>query len=222
MSALTSAAGQPVGWPAPAMPAIGRAGLLARRALRRRLVVGAVLVALGASVFLGSRQLRSSDSVPPPLADLAQVSIADQLPAPPVLRGGVPTDVDLVKLAEQDHVGAVINVGGANIEERAVARQLHLSYLELPIEPSGVPSARQLSALETAVHRARAAGQGVYLHDEAGGGRVVTIGIMLSLLSSRNPAATLDAVPAAQWSTMSGRQLLAVRSMAATRASDAR
>jgi hypothetical protein len=189
--------------------ALGSAGALGRR----QLVFRMILVALAAGVLGG--QLSG-------LIDLK----GNALPAPPLdattvayhlVRGARPADKDLIALRSEYRVTAVVNLTGPSVEERVVARDLGVDYLELSLAADAAPSAAQLTSVADFVRTHLSKGDVVYLHDDTGHDACVAMSAMLLLLRGDPLDQILAALPAGDRQALSAQQLAALRALAAVK-----
>ncbi|WP_142058278.1 hypothetical protein [Pseudonocardia kunmingensis] len=117
------------------------------------------------------------DSRVPPMPGAALV-----LPA--VLRGGAPSDTELAQLHSTFDVQAIVAIGGASVEERAVARDLDMQLLEFDLGAEAPPSPAQLRELIGFVRATtETPGRAVYMHDATGSGpELVVTAVMLQVV----------------------------------------
>lgn len=195
-------------------PAIGGGGAVAGRALAIRVavVVACVLVLLGLKIVIAGTKPAASSL--PPIRGAARVSAH-------LLRGGRPTDVDLLNMSRQNHVAAVVDVSGANIAERASTSYLGLRYLESPLPELGAPTLVQLVQVADFVRQTDTQGSTVYLHDDGGTGQAVTTTEMLLVLRGSSLAAVRAGRTAAEQGSLSAAEILALNQLAAALATPA-
>jgi protein-tyrosine phosphatase len=104
----------------------------------------------------------------------------------------------------------VVNVRLAGTQEGAVAREFGLDYLALPIPPDAAPSPADLDQLVAFLRSHEQSSDVVYVHDDVGGGRVVSLAAMLLMLRGdplNSVLATLSAdelrhMSAGQWAAL--------------------
>lgn len=184
-------------------PAIGRGTLLRGRPLVTRVLLLALVCALGAGTLAVKAASHRNGFSLPALQGAARV-------APGVLRGGQPADFDLLQLRNGYRVRAVVNVRLAGTQEGAVAREFGLDYLALPIPPDAAPSPADLDQLVSFLRSHEQSSDVVYVHDDVGGGRVVSLAAMLLMLRGdplNSVLATLSAdelrhMSAGQWAAL--------------------
>jgi hypothetical protein len=179
---------------------------------RRRIAVPLVLAALlgtalgiRASGVLGPGP---ADRSLPPLPAVAGV-------APGLLRGGEPSDAEILRLRDDYGVRAVVDVDGMDVEETAVTRSLGLRTLQLTVADGRAPTAPDMLRLvrflrSTVAARPGPGGAGmVYLHDLDGRGPVRIVAAMLQVLRGVPMSEVLDGLRADR-----ARELTAAESLA--------
>lgn len=115
-----------------------------------------------------------------------------------VYQGAIPSDYDMQSLATYFHVDGIVNLGSPSVAEQVTAASLHEDYLYLPV-PAGQPlSWPQLRELTEFVARHDQGADAVYLHDDDGGGRVVSAADMLLLLHGMSTAGDQAGLSGAQ------------------------
>jgi hypothetical protein len=180
---------------------------------RRRLAVVLSLVALlGLALYVrvsGVMRTGPSDASLPPLLAVATV-------APGVLRGGQPSDIELLRLRDSYGVRAVVDVDGMEVEEKAVTGALGLRSLELTVSDRQPPTAEEILRLvrflrSTAATQPGNDGTGVvYMHDFDGRGPVLVVTAMLQLLRGEPLPTVLNRLRAGSSRGLSGAQLHAL------------
>lgn len=199
-------------------PAFGPVAALSRR--HRGGVVAALVVAVAALLLVRASGVLHPDrdlSLPPvPAAALV---------APGIVRGGQPTELDLVRLRDDFGVRAVVAVGGASVEERAVTRGLGVALLELDVADSVEPPAAVLLALIRFLRQVdpaagRDGGGIVYVHDLTGTGPVVVVAAMLQLLSGQQLSAVLAGLDPGELEGLGTPELVALTEVAAAARGD--
>jgi hypothetical protein len=194
----------------PGTPAFGACEPVGWR--RRIAVVLSLLVLLGLALYVrvsGVMRTGHSDESLPPLLAVASV-------APGVLRGGQPSDIELLRLRDNYGVRAVVDVDGMDAEEKAVTGALGLRSLELAVSDRQPPTADEVLRLvrflrSTAATQPGSDGTGVvYMHDFDGRGPVLQVTAMLQLLRGEPLPAVLDQLRAESGSGISGAQLRAL------------
>jgi hypothetical protein len=178
-----------------AVPALGGSTPLGRRGMLVRLV--ALTVLAGAALGVRATGVLHPGEPSPPLPGWARVD--DR-----VLRGGQPTDLDLMQLRDSFGVRAVVDVDGTDVDERAVTEGLGLRLLVLDVGPSEAPAPQDVLAV---ARLARTAGGPVYLHDSTGHGPVVAVAAALRVLGGT----PVRALPPADTAGLSPAQVLALR-----------
>jgi hypothetical protein len=170
-------------------------------------VVGlALIMLLGAGKYVISTRSSGSD----PLATLSggrTVAVGLDI-------GGVPTDYDLQSLAESYHVDGVINISAPDIAEQVSAATLHLAYMHLPVASGAAPTRLQLRTLARFMRSHTSRGAHVYVHDDAGGGRVVAIAEMLLLLRGESRQKVQQEMTAGERGSLSAGQSKAIGELA--------
>jgi hypothetical protein len=180
---------------------------------RRSVAVVLVLAALlGLALYLrASDVLRGghTDKSLPPLLAVATV-------APGLLRGGEPSDIEILRLRDYYGVRGVVDVDGMDVEEKAVTRSLGLRTLELAVTARRAPTAQEMLRLvqflrSTVATQPGGDGSGVvYMHDLDGRGPVLIVTAMLQLLRGVPLSTVLDDLRAGGSRGISGAQLLAL------------
>lgn len=200
------ATGAPTGGPA-AGPAIGgRGGIPVRAAaLRLTVAVACVFLLLGLKVLIADT--KPATSTLPPIRGAAQVTAH-------LLRGGRPTDVDLVNMIRQNHVAAVVDITSPSIAEQASTRYLRLRYLETPVAGDGAPTLAQLDRIAALVRRTGSQGRTVYLHDDDGTERAVATTEMLLLLRGESLTAVRAARTPAEARLLTPVEVVAIGQLA--------
>lgn len=196
---------------APVAPALGPLPSLARRAVVLR--IGAVVCLLALAVLArnsGVLREQPTDSALPPVPGVALV-------LPDVLRGGAPSDTELVQLHDSYRVRAVVAVGGASAEEQAVARDLGIPLLQLDVDDRTPPAPERVLELVRFVRETTdEPNRRVYLHDATGSGPgLITTAAMLQVLE--DPAAlddVLDGLDAAERIRLGAARLTAIEAVA--------
>jgi hypothetical protein len=193
-------------------PAVGPVPPLGRRAVLLRVTVVVCVLALCVLVRnSGALQGEAEGDRVPPMPDAALV-------LPGVVRGGAPSDTELAQLHGTFDVRAVVAVGGASVEERAVARDLGMRLLEFDVGAEVPPSPAQLRELVGFVRATTdVPGQAVYVHDATGvGPELIATSAMLQALG--DPIArrgVLDRLDATERVALGAAQLSAVEAVVA-------
>lgn len=193
-------------WPAPVHPAIGGGGRVPRKVLAWR---GAV--ALGLILLLGVAKfvVAANETAPDPLSALpggGSVTVGLGI-------GGVPTDSDLQALAESYGVDGVVSLSGPNVAEQVTVASLHLGYLVFAVVPRTALTWVQLRTLADFMRSHTSGGDSVYLHDDAGGGRVVAAADMLLLLRGMAWPAVAQGMTTGERQSLSNGQLRAIKQL---------
>jgi protein-tyrosine phosphatase len=185
-------------------PAIGPGSLVSGRPFVARLLL--LVVALG--VCLGTLVTKAAkDAAPlPALRGTAYVT-------PHIIRGSQPTDYDLLQLRNGFGVQAVVNLRLSGSQEGEVAAGFGLDYLALPLAHGEVLNAQQLATLVAVIRRHQKESGVVYLHDDIGGGRVLTTAAMLLLLRGQPLDTVLSAFSADELKRLSAVQLSALQTL---------
>jgi hypothetical protein len=204
--------GQAVTAPGPPVtPAIGPVPALTLRSVLVRITAVVCLLALGVLVRNSGGLSAGADDRVPPIPGAALVTAG-------VLRGASPSDHELAQLHSAFDVGAVVALGGAGVEEQAVARDLGVRVLEIDVDAAANPSPEQLLEVVGFVRDTRAAtGRSVYLHDATGAGPALIVSsAMLQVLD--DPAAAsgvLDRLPPADRAALGPTHVTAVEALVA-------
>lgn len=170
----------------PSTPALGPLPSLGRHAVVLRILVVVCLLAVAVLVRnTGALRAEPVDERVPPMPGAALV-------LPDVLRGGAPSDTELVQLHDSYRVRAVVAVGGASAEEQAVARDLGIPLLELDVDDTSPPAVDRVLELVRFVRETTdRPGRAVYVHDGTGSGPgLIVTTAMLRVLE--DPAARVD------------------------------
>jgi hypothetical protein len=152
---------------------------LGRRAVLLRITVVVCLLAVAVLARNSGALREDASSTVPPMPGAAQV-------LPGVLRGAAPSDAELAQLRDSYRVRAIVAVGGASIEERAVIRSLDLELFEVDLPDDAPPEPGAVLELARFV-RDKAQGQTVYVHDSGGDSR--------ALITAASSLQVLDGVP---------------------------
>jgi hypothetical protein len=163
-----------------------------------RLVVLGIVAALSAGA-LGIKTRHPDANPLPPLPGAAQVTAH-------IVRGGQPADFDLLRLRNAYHVRAVVNLRLSGDSERDIAAGFGLDYLSVPVAADGAPTAADLAALVTFVRRYDNGSAVVYVHDDLGGGRAATAGLMLLLLRGQSFGAVMTTLSATDQRRLNSHQ----------------
>jgi hypothetical protein len=171
-------------------PAVGFGHLIRGRALVGRLLLLAIVVALAAGALWFKTLTRANPDALPPLPGVARVT-------PHVIRGGQPADFDLLQLRNAYRVRAVVTLRlSAADTEGDIAAGFGLGFLPLPIATDEAPTAAGLATLVAFLRRYATGSAVVYIHDDIGGGRAITTGLMLLMLRGESlGAATSTLLP---------------------------
>ena len=208
---IAPGAGSTPRYPSP-FPAMGPIPPLGRRAVLLRITVVVCVLALSVLVRnTGALNREAEDSRVPPMPDAALV-------LPGVVRGGAPSDTELAQLHAAFDVRAVVAVGGASVEERAVARDLDVRLLEFDVGAEVPPSPDQLLELVGFVRATTdVPGQAVYVHDATGSGPelVVTAAMLQALGDPTARRSVLDRLDATERVALGAAQLSAVEAVVA-------
>jgi hypothetical protein len=167
-------------------PAMGPLPVLDRRSVLARVTLVVCLLALCVLVRnTGGPGGGAEDGRVPPMPGAALV-------LPGVLRGGAPSDTELAQLHGSFDVRAVVAVGGASVEEQAVARDLGMRVLELDLAAGVSPAPGELRELVEFVRATTdVPGQAVYLHG-ATGAEPELVATSAMLLVLEDPTARVD------------------------------
>ncbi|SCL24184.1 hypothetical protein GA0070624_2873 [Micromonospora rhizosphaerae] len=194
-------------WFRPPLPAaVGPGHLVRGRALAARLLV-LVTFAVLAGGALGLKAAGRGEREPlPPLPGVARVT-------PHVLRGGQPDDFQLRLLRDSYHVRAIVNLRHASGAESDIAASFGLDFLGLPLAVGEAPTTADLATLASFVRRYENGSAVVLVHDDVGGGRAVTTGLMLLMLRGESLDAVTGTLPAADKRHLSAGQWDALRAL---------
>lgn len=183
-------------------PAIGGGGRLRRRVLFRRYALALVLILLlGLAKILIAQKVISVVTLTPP----------NRVVASGLAIGAAPTDTNLEELAADLRVDGVVNLGSPSVAEQVAAVSLHQAYLYLPVPQDAAPTWAQLRRLAVFMRRHTKGGAWVYVHDNVGGGQVVTTAAMLLLLRGQPWPAVSAAITPAGFAAMCDCQRLALK-----------
>jgi hypothetical protein len=194
----------------PGTPAFGACEPLGWR--RSLAVVLSLAALLGLALYVrvsGVMRTGPTDTSLPPLLAVATV-------APGVLRGGEPSDIELLRLRDSYGVRAVVDVDAMDVEEKAVTGGLGLRTLDMTVTDRQPPTAEEILRLvrflrSTAATRPGSDGSGVvYMHDIDGRGPILVVTAMLQLLRGVPLSTVLDDLRAESSSGLSGAQLRAL------------
>src|SRR5439155_4503410 len=115
-------------------------------------------------------------------------------------------------------VRAVVNLTGPNVEERVVARDLALDYVELSLAADAAASAAQLTTVVDFVRTHLSRGEVVYLHDDTGHDACVAMSAMLLLVRGEPLDPVLAALSQQDRQALSGQQVAALHDLADVKA----
>ena len=190
------------------VPALGPLPALGRRAVLLRITVVVCLLAVAVLARNSGAIREDADSTVPPIPGAAQV-------LPGVLRGAAPSDAELVRLRDSYQVRAVVAVGGASIEERAVIRSLDLEVLELDLPDDAPPEPGAVLELTRFVRAEQ--GRTVYVHDSGGGASpaLVTAAASLQVLDGVPVPDVLGGLTPEERAVLGPLQVAALDAMAA-------
>jgi hypothetical protein len=191
----------------PAVPAaLGPGRVVRGRALAVRLLVIGLTAALAAAA-LGLKVVgRGGGDALPPLPGAARVT-------PHLIRGGQPADYDLLQLRDAYRVRAVVNFRLGGDAEGDIAAGFGIDYLGLATPAEEAPGVADLTWLVAFVQRHETAGGVVYMHDDVGGGRVISAALMLLMLRGEPLGAALTTLTPAQQRLVTSRQWSAVAAL---------
>ena len=148
--------------------------------LRTRLGLVVLVVAVGGAL-LGARTALREPSDLPPLPGAAR-------PGPGLMTGARPAGSDLPTLQQSYGVTAIVDLGATSIEEQAVAAELALPRLAVPVT-GDCPDAAGLARAAAFVAAHSGDGGTVYVHDDDGGsGPAACTGAALALARATDPA----------------------------------
>ena len=195
---------------APGTPAFGACEPLGWR--RSTAVVLVLAALLGFALFVrasGAMRTGPTDTSLPPLLAVATV-------APGVLRGGEPSDIELLRLRDTYGVRGVVDVDRMDVEEKAVTAGLGLRTLQLTVTDGQPPTAEEILRLvrflrSTAATQPGNDGSGVvYIHDFDGRGPVLVVTAMLQIMRGVPLSTVLDGLRAGDSRGLSAAQLRAL------------
>jgi hypothetical protein len=187
-------------------PAIGFGPRLTGRVLTRRVLLLVALLGVAAGALGLKAVSRSNEKQLPPLPGVASIT-------PHLVRGGQPSDFDFLQLRDGHNMRAIVNLRLDGETEADVAASFGLDCLSLPVVVGEPPTSADLIQLVPFVRRYSSGDAVVYVHDDDGGGRAITAGLMVLLLmgKSRDEAmSTLTAAEERQLSPNQSRALLAL------------
>jgi hypothetical protein len=192
-------------------PAIGAAGQLTRRQRAFRVVV-ILAVALLVGGALGQRFLLggSGGGALPPGIEAAWIE------KPFLMRSAMPHDADFLSLRDSYGIDGVVDLAPVLDTEHAVAADLEMAYLPLPIEAGAAPNNRDLRRLVSFLRTRRATGGAVLVHDATGRDTVLVTALMLDMLRGVPAPTALRAVDSARTGghRLTSRQVAAVNALA--------
>ena len=182
-------------------PAIGAGGRLPRRVLFRRYALALTLILLLglAKILIAQKVINVVTLTPPERVVTSGLAI-----------GAAPTDTDLRELAADLQVDGVVNLAAPSVAEQVTAASLHQAYLYLPVPHNAAPTWAQLRRLAVFMRLHTKGGAWVYVHDDVGGGQVVTTAAMLLLLRGQPWPAVSAAITPAGFAAMCDCQRLAL------------
>jgi hypothetical protein len=187
-----------------AIPAAIGFGYVARgRLLMIRLLVLVVVAGIGAGALSVKVGRHAGANPLPPLPGAAYVT-------PHLVRGGQPADFEMLRLRNSYHVRAIVNLRLSRDSERDIAASFGLDFLSLPLAAEAAPTADDLATLVTFVRRYDNGSAVVYLHDDVGGDRAVTAGLMLLLLRGESLGAVMTTLSPAEQRGLGSHQWLAL------------
>lgn len=186
--------------------AIGIGHIVRGRALAGRLLLLFVVAGLAAGALGLKVADRANPESLPPLTGAARVT-------PHVLRAGQPADFELVQLRDAYHVRAVVNLRFAADAEGDIAASFGLDYLWLPLATGAAPTAADLDSLVSFVRRYDSGSDVVLVHDDVGGGRAITAGLMLLMLRGGSMDAVMSTLSAEERQLLSAQQSSALATL---------
>ena len=189
------------------LPAIGGGGRQSRRFLIRLGAVGFLLIItlVTAKHIIAAREIGQN-----PLASLPAgrtVTVGLDI-------GGAPTDYALQALTNSNRVDGLVNIGEPDVAEQVAAASLNITYMHLPVDSGAAPTLIQLRTLAKFMRSHASGGAYVYLHDDAGGGRVVATAEMLLLLRGESWKHVQQEMTVGELSSLSASQSMAVEQLA--------
>jgi hypothetical protein len=155
--------------------AVGVGNRIRGRSLVIRLLLLGLIATLAAGTLWLKTNSRGDANALPPLPGAARVT-------PNLVRGGQPADFDLLQLRNAYRVRAVVNLRFGGDAEGEIAAGFGLDFLSLPVAVDEAPTVADLATLVGFLRRYDSGSAVVYLHDDIGGGRVITTSLMLLLL----------------------------------------
>jgi hypothetical protein len=181
------------------------------------LVVLSLVLGVALSIRVsGVLRPAASDSTLPPLQEIATV-------APGLLRGGQPSDVEILRLRDVYGVRAVVDVDGMDVEEQAVTRSLGLRTLQLTVADGRAPTGRDMLRLvrflrSTVATRPGVSGTGlVYMHDVDGRGPVRIVSAMLQVLRGDPLSTVLHDLQTGSTASVTGAEMHALSEVSQVR-----
>ena len=127
--------------------------------------------------------------------------------------GGAPTDYALQTLTKSNRVDGLVNIGEPDVAEQVAAASLNMTYMHVPVASGAAPTRVQLHTLANFMRSHASGGAYVYLHDDAGGGRVVATAEMLLLLRGEPWQHVQQEMTAGELSSLSPSQSMAVEQL---------
>jgi hypothetical protein len=180
---------------------------------QRALVLAVLFTLLAAAVLIRFSGVLRPVSALPPLPGAAVV-------APGVVRGGEPSDQDILRLRDRYGVRAIVDVETMDLEEQAVTRSLSMPSLALAVAEGRAPSADQILLLARFLRSTLPASRDddagvVYLHDSDGGGPVLVVAAILQLLRGTPSDVVFGQLPLPASRGFTSEQQRALREVAA-------
>jgi hypothetical protein len=195
------------------MPALGPLKRVGRRSALGRLGLVVGLLTLALVVRATGLVSPAPDTSPMPgLPGAAEV-------VPGLIRGGQPTELDLIGMHNNFGVRWVVNVEGSDQLEDAVTRELGVNLLQLDVS-DGMPNSAQLLDLvaflrTTPAARPAVTREVVYIHDRTGCGPVLVVSGVLQLMRGAPLEAVLSGYTSHERSCITDAQIGTLNEVAA-------